>query len=125
MDLARDLNVDICRTDISSSCRDGKVCVGRHREIRVTFTTHKARQSLYMIKKDLHKNSRWNGVYINDVLTAHRNKLLYNARQYVRNRLLKSAYSCDGKIYVVDETNKRYLITVPEDLNAFGTLSTS
>lgn len=53
-------------------------------------------------------------------MTKQRSKLLFNARILARAKLLKAAYSSDGKIFVRDAEDTRYLIKCDSDISKFG-----
>ena len=122
LNMARDLNANLSLADLDRSHRVGKPKVGHERPIIVKFATYRARQSLYLKRLDLLAKDGWKNVFINEDLTARRNKLLFNARQYVKTSLVKSAYYSDGKIFVRDNRDKKHMIYTKEDLEAFGTL---
>lgn len=123
--MARDLNVNLTLADIDRSHRVGKPRVGHQRPIIVKFATYRARQSLYMKRLDLRDKDSWSNVFVNEDLTARRNELLFFARQYVKTKILKSAYSSDGKIFVKDNRDKKHMIHTKEDLEVFGSLPAS
>ena len=118
--MAYDLDVQLNLADIDRTHRVGRIREGHKRAILVKFSTYRARRSLYSKRLELRDKVQWQGTYINEDLTTRRSELLYKARLYVRARLLKSAYSSDGKIYVKDKADKKHLITTVSDLNAFG-----
>lgn len=120
--LASDLGVNLDPRDIDRSHRVGMPRAGRNRAIIVKFATYAARRSLYSKRMDLRNKEHWQHTYINEDLTTRRSKLLYTARQYVRAKMLKSAYSADGRIYVKDMTDKTHQLVKDDDLRAFGSL---
>lgn len=122
LDMAHDLDVQLNLADIDRTHRVGRIREGRKRAILVKFSTYRARRSLYSKRMELRDKAQWQGTYVNEDLTTRRSELLYRARLYVRARLLKSAYSSDGKIYVKDKADKKHLITMESDLNVFGSL---
>lgn len=122
LDMARDLDIQLTLADIDRTHRVGKVRDGRKRAILVKFATYRARRNLYSKRMELRNKPQWQGTYINEDLTVRRSELLYKARLYVRARLLKSSYSSDGRIYVKDRADRKHLITLESDLQAFGTI---
>ena len=128
--LASSLNVEINSFDIDRSHRVGKP-VGkgqadrrpgskRHRDIIVKFARYNVRDKLFKVRKDLRNTSHYKSVYINEDLTSRRSKLLFDARSLVRNKLIKAAYSSDGKILIRDKCDVRHIIRSDLDLNRFG-----
>ena len=82
------------------------------------FATYNARHAVYSKRMDLRETDNWS----NEDLTTRRSKILFTARRYVREKLLSSSYSTDGRIYVKDGDGKKHLIIKASDLEAFGTL---
>ena len=122
MNIARDLEAEITPNDIDRSHRVGKPMKQRLRAIIVKFTSYRARRALYSKRMNLRHTNAGRNVFINEDLTAKRSELLFNARKYVKDKLIRSAYSSDGRIYVKDQNDLRRQITVQADLRAFSTL---
>lgn len=121
--LAGALQSYIGPSDIDRSHRVGKPKTGgRHRDIIVKFATYGARQRIYLKRMDLREseNGDMKTVFINEDLTKIRSKLLFDARTLVKGDKLKSAYSADGKIFVRDNSDDRYLIKTKADLLKYG-----
>ena len=122
LNIARDLEAGITPNDIDRSHRVGKPMKQRPRAIIVKFTSYRARRALYSKRMNLRHTNAGRNVFINEDLTAKRSELLFNARKYVKDKLIRSAYSSDGRIYVKDHNDIRRQITVQTDLRAFVTL---
>ena len=120
--IARDLDADITLNDTVKSHRVGKSRNGRPPAIVVKFTSYRARHAFYSKRMDLRHLNAGRNVFINEDLTARRNKLLFNARKYVKSEQLKTAYSSDGRVYVKDNNDVRHFISDQGDLPAFGIL---
>lgn len=126
--LASNLGVGLSDNDIDRSHRvgvPGRVGTApgakrKDRDIIVKFTRYNARNKLYQKRKELRSIPVMNSVFINEDLTRKRSKLLYDARLLARAKLLKAAYSSDGKILVRDNEGSRHLIRSVSDLNKFG-----
>ena len=120
--LVNDLGVTLNSSDIDRSHRVGRITDKRRkdRDIIVKFTSYNARQKLYRQRKELRDSESLNGVFINEDLTRIRSKLLFDARSLVRAKKLLASYSSDGKIFVLDEANKRHVIGTHEELRKFG-----
>ena len=118
--LARALKVDMCKTDIDSCYRVRKPKPGRERKIVVEFASMSARHDLFMKRRRLRNKKMWNGIYINENLTPYREKLFYHARRFARAKLIKSADTQDGNVYVIDNSGKKHMIIASEQLTVFG-----
>lgn len=119
LDVARSMDVPLDITDIDRSHRVGSD-KNRRRDILVKFMSYRARQSLLTERKKLRNTEGMKDVFINEDLTSSRSKLLFDARRLVKAKVLKSAYSADGRILVRDFADKRYLIQDETDLNKHG-----
>lgn len=120
--MAYELEAGLTIADLDRSHRVGKIRPGQNRAIIAKFATHRARQSLYSKRKDLRGNVNYANVYINEDLTSTRSRLLFNARQYAKANLVKSAYSSNGNIYVKDKSDTKLAIRSTADLLNIGTL---
>lgn len=129
--IAGELDVLLSPSDIDRSHRVGKLedsaragarskAKIRHRDIIVKFATYNARQRLYMKRTELRDSEATVNLYINEDLTKTRSKLLFDARSLVRVKLIKSAYSSDGKIFIRDTDDRRQLIKNDSDILKFG-----
>lgn len=129
--LASNLGVDLSDSDIDRSHRVGKFndreradeaprARRRDRDIIVKFARYNARNKLYQKRKELRSIPVMTSIFINEDLTKKRSKLLFNARILARAKLLKAAYSSDGKIFVRDAEDTRYLIKCDSDISKFG-----
>ena len=122
MGLARDLNVGICVTDIDACGRRGNPRPGREKEIVVEFACMSVRQDLFMKRGHLRKMEAWDGVHINEDLTPYRREVIYHARQYKRAKLIKSVFSEDGNVFVIDNSGRKHMIIAAVELTVFGEL---
>lgn len=121
--LADALKSNIGPSDIDRLHRVGKPRAdGRHRVIIIKFAKYNARQRVYLKRMDLRdcENDDMKTVFINEDLTKLRSKLLFDARTLVKVDKLKSAYSTNGKIFVRDNSDDRYLIKTKVDLLKYG-----
>lgn len=119
LDVARSMGVPLEITDIDRSHRVGSD-KNRKRDILVKFVSYRTRQSLLTERKKLRNTEGMKDVFINEDLTTNRSKLLFDARRLVKAKVLKSAYSADGRILVRDFADRRYLIQDEADLNKHG-----
>lgn len=124
LEIAKKINANINLTDIDRTHRVGTKAV---KDIIVKFTSYRSRREFISKRKALKDNpdQRYRRVFINENLTASRNKLLYEARQLVKAKRLLSAYSIDGRIFVVDDKKHRHLISCLTDLDKFKSNSAS
>lgn len=121
LELADTMDVSLNISNLDRTHRIGPT-KKRKRDIIVKFATYRARQKLITERKKLRDMPDLDTVYINEDLTMARSKLLYDARRLVKAKLLKSAYSSDGRIFVKDNTDKRYLIQSDSDIEKHGHL---
>lgn len=119
IELANDMGVNISESDIDRSHRVGPFRRGQ-RALIVKFTSYRARQKLFAIRKDLRKSDKHRDVFINEDITSRRSKLLFSARQLVRERRLRAAYTSDGKIFVKDNDGEKHHITSTDQMTQFS-----
>ncbi|MEW8546212.1 MAG: hypothetical protein AB2693_22060, partial [Candidatus Thiodiazotropha sp.] len=119
LDIAKSMDVPLVITDIDRSHRVGSDRNSR-RDILVKFVSYRARQSLLTVRKKLRNTEGMKNIFINEDLTANRSKLLFDARRLVKAKVLKSAYSADGRILVRDFADRRYLIQNDADIIKHG-----
>ncbi len=98
--------------------RSGKKKQQRHRDIVVQFKSKTTKDQFQQLRKKLTDGiAPAKKVYLNDDLTEFRQKLLYDARQLAKREKLKAAWSQEGNIIVLKDTNTRPVaITTHEDL---------
>ena len=116
--LSNEVGANLELSDIDRSHRVGPMKDGK-RAIIVKFTSYRARQQLYGVRRNLRKSERYKNTYINEDITAYRSKILFSARNLVRSGKLKAAYSGDGKIFLRDNNDMKYHITSESDLEQF------
>lgn len=119
LDIAETLNLDIRGYDIDRSHRVGKPGPKRPRDILVKFATYRARQRLYGARSNL-KNTKYNGVFLNEDLIKSRSKLLWEARQKVKGNLLWGAWSADGRLFLKEVKDKVHKLTCSEDIAKYA-----
>ena len=95
------LGVKIKSTDVDQIYRVGKKKENRKRDITVQFSSKKVRDSVYDNRKKDTNTDVKNRVYVNDDLTIHRQKLLFDARQLVKRNKLKGAWTQSGNIMIL------------------------
>lgn len=124
LEIAKKINANTNLTDIDRTHRVGSNAV---KDIIVKFTSYRSRREFFSKRKTLKDSpdQRYRRVFINENLTASRNKLLYEARQLVKAKRLLSAYSMDGRIFVFDDKKHRHLISCLADLDKFKSNSAS
>ncbi len=104
-------------SDIQVSHRSGKRKQMKTRDVIVQFTDKPTKDNFQQNKKKLlNKNDEQKRIYINDDLTEYRLKLLYDARQLVKRRKLKAAWSQYGNIMVLKTDNTLKAVFNYEDL---------
>lgn len=85
------------------------------RDILVKFVSYRSRAKLLHNKKNL-KGSEFERVYLNDDLTRTRSFIFQQARQLVKARSAKGAWTTDGTIIILDNNNIRHRIESKKDL---------
>ena len=119
MSLAQSLNVRMSPSDIDRSHRIGRPGSKPHRDIIVKFVSYRARERLFINRKQL-KDTEFSGVYLNEDLTRLRSKLLFEARKQVKaaKQKLLGAWSSNGKLLVKDLTGSIHKLSSVADLNS-------
>ena len=122
--IAKDCNVDLSLNDIDRSHRvRSRKATDAHAPTRpsdiiVKFVSYRFRAAFLQCKSKLKNSSKYKGVYINEDLTRSRTEILRAARDLVRRRLIHSAWTYDGRIFIkVSIDGKRLLVSSLEDLN--------
>lgn len=117
LDLAKEMKVDLSLAEIDRSHRVGRIITpGRPRQIIVKFTSYRARYKVFSKRRDMKTNPKLKNIYVNEDLTYRRNKLLYEARQAVKNKHIIGAWSFDGSIFIKDKQEAKM------KLGSFGDL---
>ena len=74
---------------------------GSKRAILIKFATYRSRKRVYDQKKNFFTNDdSVPHLYLNEDVTRNRSWLLWQARKMKRNKLIKDAWTADGKILV-------------------------
>ena len=63
------------------------------------------------------KDNGYSGVFLNEDLTRHRSKVLFEARKVVKADCAKGAWSSDGNILIKDFTDKVHRLSSVNDLD--------
>ena len=95
------LGVKLKSTDIEQIYRVGKKKVNKKRDIAVQFSTKKVRDSVFENRKKDTTVDAKNRIYVNDDLTIHRQKLLFDVRQLVKRKKLKGAWTQNGNVMIL------------------------
>ena len=106
-------------SDIDYSHRVGKAKGEAPRDIIVKFVSHNAKKELYDARARVAKSSEYRDVMIYEYLTRKRKKLLGGALKLVKNERIKKAWSQNGKVYIINLSDKRKLINNEADLKQF------
>ncbi|MEW8561036.1 MAG: hypothetical protein AB2541_02990, partial [Candidatus Thiodiazotropha sp.] len=115
--LAADIDCDLQLSDIDRSHRVGKPGLNRSkpRDIIVKFVSYRSRQKLYKLRSAL-KDRGYRGTFLNEDLTRHRSKVLYESRKAVKDGLAKGSWSSDGTILIKDFRDTVHRVYSVEDL---------
>lgn len=117
LDIAKEMSADVSLADIDRSHRIGRSAGGRPRHILAKFTSYRARDKFYNIRKDMKYKPKLKNIFLNEDLTYTRSQILYEARQAVRNKDIIGAWSSDGNMFIRDNHNIRRKITTLGDLD--------
>ena len=109
--------MELIPSDIDRSHRVGKPSATKHRDILVKFATYRARHRLYDNRASL-KNSKHDGIFLNEDLTKTISKLLSDARLKVKGDYLQGAWSMDGRLFIKDFKDKVFRLTSSADIEA-------
>ncbi len=105
--------------NIISTSRMGRVKDDRPRDLIIKFTSKKARDEFYSLRKRTPKDNENRKVYINEDLTESRAKLFYDARQLVKRSKLYGTWTQNGSIMVkVTETSIPCAVVSHRDLRS-------
>ncbi len=118
LDLSRKIGSNLTLTELDRTHRVGKPSPNKPRDIIVKFTSYRARQELYLCRKEL-KDHGFEKTFINEDLTAKRSALLFSARSLTKTGHLLGAWSSDGKILIKDRNSKIIKVNTASDLTAF------
>ena len=121
LDMCKDIGLSLTDSDIDRSHWVGKPNGLKPRQIIVKFTSYRSRQQVYKARSRL-KASDYKNVYINENLTKIRIKLLYDARQLLKNKHSKidGVWSADGVILVKDTAGRIHRVLCRDDLSPFA-----
>lgn len=120
LDLATQMSVPLKSEDIDRSHRVGNVRVGRNqrsRELIVKFTNYTARLNFIKGRKRLRELGT--NVYISEDLTKLRKNMYYECRQLVKAKVIKTTFSVDGNIFIIDSNDKKMRVRSTSDLALF------
>ena len=124
--LAKDIDVDLVETDISTAYRMGpKKNNGKPRVILACFVRRDKKNDVFRNRRKLKTvaveggGKKYIGVSVGDDLTKPRQQLLKILKE---DNKIEDSWSFGGKIYCKkkDNTNKKYCITSPDDLFLLG-----
>ena len=122
LDLARNLRVNLQRSDIDRCHRLGKLnSSGTYktpRAIVVKFSNYAKRRELYDCRRDL----KGSGIFMNDHLTPTRAKVMKKARDLKNKGAITNAWSTEGKLLCRDNNERIHVLTSRRDLEQFGSL---
>ena len=87
--------------------------------IIVKFATYRARNNFYRKRAGLKGNLKFPHVFINEDLTSKRNKLFKAARKLVKDQLLTSAWTFDGRVYIKGNDDVKTVVNQLSDLQEY------
>jgi hypothetical protein len=95
LNIAKVAKIELSSTDIDRIHRKGKPKEGENRKVIVKFTNSKARDRVYSGRKQLSA-----GIFVQENLTNFRERLSFEARQLVREKLAQKTWIAGCKVYV-------------------------
>ncbi len=101
MKISKDVGVKMKSSDIANITRLGKKKEGKTRHLIIQLKDKSKRDKIFEQRKKLvnDPNPKKN-VYVNDMLTKHRQNLLFAARKLVKSKKLFAAWSQQGNILI-------------------------
>ena len=125
MNIAAEIQADISLNDIDRSHRVGRSPVSTTpmpytpKAIIVKFATYRARNNFYRKRTELKGNQTFPRVFVNEDLTSSRNKLFKTARKLVKDNLINSAWTYDGRVFVKDLNDFKSVVNCLADLKGY------
>lgn len=116
LEITAKLKVLLQQSDIAVSNRVGPKSPTRSRQIIARIINYDLRHRLLKASKDLRKVTGMEKVAINQDLTKTRNKIAYEARQFVKAGNAKSTFIWDGKIFGIGNDDRKHKILNPNDM---------
>lgn len=107
IDIAQAIGVTLEPKDILISHRTGK---NVPRQIIARVPNHNLKKKLLKAAKLTKDIPDLKGISINQDLTSTRSKIFYEARQLVKKNKIKATFVVDGKIYIYDLKDSRYIV---------------
>jgi len=121
INIAKSIGADLTISEIDRSHRVGRIRTkqdaeseariptSKPRDILVKFVSYGSRAKLLLNKKNL-KGSEFDGVFLNEDLTRTRSLLFQQARQLVKTKLAKGAWTSDGTIVIKSHNDTRHRV---------------
>ena len=125
MEIASEIQADIRPYDIDRSHRVGRAPSSTEpmpttpKAIIVKFATYRARNNFYRKRAELKGNRKFPRVYINEDFTSQRNKLFKAARKLVKDGLINSAWTYDGRVFIKDNNDVIIVVSHLSDLKEY------
>jgi hypothetical protein len=116
--ITKDMNLNFNDLELDRTHRIGKPVVGKTRAIIVKFTSYNSRRRVYQ-SRNLLRNIRGRGIYINEDLTHHRSRMLYLLRSMRKSHATEGGWSADGRVFAKGKDQVVHLIKNISDLKTF------
>ncbi len=110
------LGVKLKSGDIVEVFRVGKKKSQRTRDITVQFSTKKVRDNLYACKKKETNTAPEKHIYVNEDLTLHRQKLLFDARHLMKRKKIKGSWTQGGNVMILPNEGGPLPVYTHDDL---------
>ena len=118
LDLCEKLNIPLQKTELVVSHRVGPTETGKSRPIIARITNYNLRHRLLKESKTkkLHNMEGSKGVWVNQDLTRTRAKVASETRKLVKSGQAKSSFNWDGKIFIVDHSERKHQVATMDEL---------
>ena len=119
LEIATAIKADITLSDIDRSHCVGKPGQANNRDLLIKFAKYRARDKFIRARRNLKDHDRFGRIFVNEDLIKHKSDLLYKARQLKKRNAVNQAWSWDGRIFVKNKRDERFLIASELDFEQF------
>ena len=116
VEIADQIEVPLTKEDIVVSHRVGKRSEDKPRPIIARISNYEKRHQLIKESRNLRKVEGFESVSVNQELTKVRAKVAFECRKLVKEGRAKLTFVWDGKIFIVDNNDKKHLVVCINDL---------
>ncbi|KAK3106915.1 hypothetical protein FSP39_002893 [Pinctada imbricata] len=124
LSLVSKIEANVPAPEIDRIFRVGKPSLGKTRPIVVRLTNFAAKKRIMKSRPELKKKGM-KKVFINEDLTKPRQQLAYAARQGVKRNAIKKTWTDDGKVFIIDNNDRKHRVDSLPTLEGFCTMMRS